>query len=111
MNGTHRPRQIGRSIGAVLAGAIAGVAVTLGTTRCCKQPVFFRRRASPCATYFSSLRLPIAQSTASRAAISRPGSHLIVPRCTYSCLAPLAAHSVIVGVVVTWGQAVAVRHE
>jgi drug/metabolite transporter (DMT)-like permease len=41
MNETHRPRQIGRRIGAVLAGAIAGVAVTLGTDRMLQATGFF----------------------------------------------------------------------
>jgi hypothetical protein len=31
MNGTHPPRHIGRSIGAVLAGMLAGIILTLGT--------------------------------------------------------------------------------
>jgi drug/metabolite transporter (DMT)-like permease len=111
MNETHRPRQIGRSIGAVLAGAIAGVAVTLGTDKLLQATGIFPPPSQPMrdallllATAYRAVYGVAGSYLTARVAPYRPMLHVLV-------LGAIGCALGIVGVVVTWGQPVAVGHE
>ena len=111
MNGTHRPRQIGRSIGAVLAGAIAGVAVTLGTDKMLQATGVFPPPSQPMrdallllATAYRAVYGVAGSYLTARLAPYRPTLHVLV-------LGAIGCALGMVGVVMTWGQAVAVGHE
>jgi hypothetical protein len=111
MNETQRPRQMGRSIGAVLAGAIAGVAVTLGTDKMLQATGVFPPPSQPMrdvllllATAYRAVYGVAGSYLTARLAPYRPTLHVLV-------LGAIGCALGMVGVVMTWGQAVAVGHE
>ena len=116
MNETHPPRRIGRSIGAVLAGAFAGVAFTLGTDALLQATGVFppssQSRSGPpagdalllLATAYRTVYGVAGSYLTARLAPDRPMLHVLI-------LGAIGTVLGIVGVVVTWGQPVAVGHE
>ena len=116
MNQTQRPRRVGRSIVAVLAGATAGVAVTLATDALLQATgVFPRSSRSTSGPPMGDALLLLA--TAYRTVYGVAGSYLTArlapyrPRRTSGFLGALGTVLGIVGVVTTWGQPAAVGHE
>jgi hypothetical protein len=116
MSEPHPPRQVGRSIGAVLAGAFASIAVTLGTDALLQATGVFppssRSRSGPpmgdalllLATAYRILYGIAGSYLTARLAPDRPMQHALALGAVGSVLA-------IVGVVVTWGQPFVVGHE
>jgi hypothetical protein len=116
MNDTTRPRRIGRSIVAVLAGALAGVVVTLGTDALLQATGVFppssRSTSGPpmgdalllLATAYRTVYGVAGSYLTARLAPNRPMLHALI-------LGAIGTVLGIVGVVVTWGQPAVVGHE
>ena len=116
MNQAQRPRRIGRSIVAVLAGALAGVAVTLATDAVLRATgVFPPSSQSTSGTPMGDALLLLA--TAYRTIYGIAGSYLTAwlapdrPMLHVLILGAIGTILGTVGVVVTWGQPAAVGHE
>ncbi len=116
MNDTSRPRRIGRSIVAVLAGALAGVAVTLGTDALLQATGVFppssRSTSGPpmgdalllLATAYRTVYGVAGSYLTARLAPNRPMLHALI-------LGAIGTVLGIVGVVVTWSRPAVVGHE
>ena len=74
-----RPRRMGRSVVAVLAGFAVVVALSLGTDVAMHAIGIFPRLGDAMSDALFLLRQPIAPFTLSRAAMLRRGSHPIAP--------------------------------
>ena len=79
MSETQPARSIGRSIGALLAGFVVVVILSLGTDLALQRLASSRRWARLCPTRFSCWRRPIVRFTPSWAATSRRGLRPIGP--------------------------------
>jgi drug/metabolite transporter (DMT)-like permease len=116
MSEPHRPRRIGRSIVAVLAGALASIAVTLGTDAVLQATGVFppssQSRSGPpmgdalllLATAYRTIYGVAGGYLTARLAPDRPMPHALV-------LGAIGCALGIVGVAVTWGQPAVVGHE
>jgi hypothetical protein len=116
MTETAAPRQIGRSVVAVLAGAIAGVAVTLGTDALLQAvgvfPPSSRTTSGPpmadnlllLATAYRTVYGVAGSYLTARLAPYRPMLHVLI-------LGAIGTVLGIVGVVVTWGKPGVIGHE
>ena len=116
MNQAQRPRRIGRSIVAVLAGAFAGVAVTLATDALLQATgVFPPSSRSTSGPPMGDALLLLA--TAYRTIYGIAGSYLTAwlapdrPMLHVLILGAIGTILGTIGVVVTWGQPAVVGHE
>ena len=87
MSETQRPRRIGRSIGSVVAGALSGIILSIGTDAVLRAAGIFPALGRPMSNVLFLFATPIALPTASREATSRRGSRLIGPWGMLWCLA------------------------
>jgi hypothetical protein len=111
MTGTNSPRRIGRSIFAVLVGAVVGVVLSIGTDALLqKTGLYPPSHQSPrdsfllLATAYRTLYGILGSYLTARLAPDRPLGHALA-------LGAIGTVLGIVGVVVTWGHAPALGHE
>ena len=111
MTETKPPRRIGRSIVAILAGALVGVVLSIGTDALLqKTGVYPPSDQNPrdslllLATGYRTLYGILGAYIAARLAPDRPLGHALV-------LGAIGTVLGIVGVVVTWGKGPAIGHE
>jgi hypothetical protein len=104
MSETHRPRRLGRSIGAVLAGFVAVVVLSLGTDMALRAAGIFPQlgqRMSDAlfllATVYRTVYGVLGSYTTARLAPDRPMQHALA-----GCVVGLVLSTV--GAVVTWNK-------
>jgi hypothetical protein len=104
MSETHRSTRIGRSIGAVLAGAIAGIVLSIGTDMVLRAagilPPLGQRVADPLllvATAYRTVYGVAGSYIAARLAPDRPMLHALV-------LGAIGLAANLAGTVVTWNK-------
>jgi hypothetical protein len=109
MSETQRPRRIGRSIGAVVAGALTGIILSIGTDALLRAAGIFPALSQPMsdalfllATTYRTIYGVGGSYIAARFAPNRPMLHALV-------LGAIGLAVSILGLVVTWKQGTVIR--